>query len=156
MGNHHSGRRPDPSRLKLLRGKKPLNLLEPAAPVGVVEVPAGLSPGAARVWGQMAPICLNMGTLTIADVPAFVAYCELQGSFDQLMAQKSAPGFAVLSWGADATGAPVATVHPLLRVERETAAALRAYYEHFGLTPASRSRIYVRPHDTTPEVSKWA
>jgi P27 family predicted phage terminase small subunit len=157
-GNKSSGRRPKPTALHVLRGnpsKKPLNLAEPQPPADPVVVPDGLTPGARIVWGRMAPICVAMGTLSVGDVPAFVSFCELQASFDLLMVTKAAPGFALLRWTEDATGDRILVVHPVLRLERETAAALRPYYEHFGLTPAARSRIMVRPA-AAPAVSKWA
>jgi len=118
-------------------------------------MPAGLSSGAIVVWCLMAPICTVMGTLTVSDVPAFVRYCELQATFETIMSEKSAPGFRLLRWAEDATGERYLKVHPVARLEREYAAALKQYDEYFGLTPAARSRIYVRPAEA-PAVSKWA
>ena len=44
-------------------------------------------------------------------------------------------------------------VHAALKLERETASALRPYYEKFGLEPVGRARISV-PQTKAPE-SKW-
>jgi len=158
MGNHNSGRRPAPTKIKLLRGmtrRDRVNYREPTAPVDPVGMPAGLTAGAVAVWGRMAPVCSAMRTLLAPDVPAFVTFCELQASFDALMITKAAPGFALLKWSEDATGEAILKVHPVLRLERELAASLRAYYEYFGLTPSARSRIVVQSAEAAP-VSRWA
>jgi P27 family predicted phage terminase small subunit len=151
------GRRAFPTAVHVLRGnpsRKRLNTSEPKPPDGPVEMPAGLSPGARVVWEGLAPVLLGMRVLTVADVPAFSSLCELQATFAAIIAEKSAPAFRAVQWGEDETGAPIMLAHPLLRLERETAAALRLYYAAFGLEPSARARIVVPP---APEaVSKWA
>src|SRR5688572_10089443 len=83
-GNQNSGRRPQPTALKVLRGnpsKTKLNDAEPKPPQGEVRRPE-MGPDAAIVWDRVAPICLHMGTLTAADVEAFKVYCGLQAAMD--------------------------------------------------------------------------
>ena len=85
MGNQNSGRRPQPTALKVLRGnpgKRKPNVGEPKPPAGEVTQPAELSTGAAGVWAELAPICLAMKTLTPADVRPFRAMCELVATFE--------------------------------------------------------------------------
>ena len=149
-GNANSGRRPQPTHLKVLRGnpgRRPLNRREPRPPAGPVEMPATLSPHAQSIWARLAPICLAMGTLTLADVGAFVALCELQATLELACAQKSLARFRAIS----KTG----RVHTALRLERETATALRSYFEKFGLDPIGRARI-VLPAPPEAPPSKWA
>jgi hypothetical protein len=89
------------------------------------------------VWAEIAPVALAMGTLTPADVAAFARLCELEATARAISGKKdTSPG----DFSA--------------REERETAGALRAYYEKFGLEPAGRSRIKV-PKAEKP-TSKWA
>ncbi len=138
MGYENSGRRPQPTALKVLRGnpsKTRLNELEPKPPEGVVEAPESLSGAAKALWLELAPICLAMGTLTVADVRPFAGLCELQATFNDATKAKGTPDFDV-------------------RLERDTAVALRPYYELFGLTPVSRARIQVKKPDAP--ASKWA
>lgn len=157
MGNHNSGRRPKPTALKVLQGnpgKRHLNALEPKPPAGPVRRPARLSGLAIVVWGELAPIAEAMGTLTTADVKAFATLCELQATLDLASSQKDAEGFAPFTVSEDFNGAPKIGVHAALKLERETAAALRPYYEKFGLEPVGRARIAV-PKQDEPK-SKWA
>ena len=142
----------------MLRGnpsKTKPNQLEPKPPEGVVEAPESLSEAAKLVWAELAPICLHMGTLTPADVRPFASMCELQATVQHASSQKDAPGFAMFTLSEDYNGAAKVGVHAAIKIERETATALRPYYELFGLTPVSRARISVPKQDDAPK-SKWA
>jgi len=160
MGFENSGRRPQPTSLKVLRGnpsKTRLNELEPVPPTGEVVKPAGLSAVASAVWDELAPICLAMRTLTPADVRPFASLCELQATMQETSASKDGKAlFRLEREDAEDKDSPLEIViDATLKLERETATALRPYYELFGLTPVSRARIQV-PKKTEEPVSKWA
>src|SRR5512132_3034580 len=138
MGNQNSGRRPQPTALKVLRGnpgKRKPSEFEPVPMAGEVVKPEGLSRGASAVWDELAPVAIVMGTLTLADVRSFRTLCELEDTFSANTATKGTAVFDV-------------------RLERETAAALRPYYGMFGLEPASRTRIMVPKKKAEEPVSK--
>lgn len=159
MGNKNSGRRRRPNVFQLLHGvtrKDRLNPREPKVPEGEVQMPPGLSPGAARVWDRLAPLCLTMRTLTIADVPAFASLCELQATMDLCAAIKAEPGFTVLQAYEVGEGRVVEKIHPAIKLEGETAQKLRPYYDYFGLTPSGRARLQVGPTQEEKAPSKWA
>ena len=140
MGVENSGRRPKPTALKLLLGtvrKDRLNALEPKPPVGEVQIPEGISPAARVVWGEIAPVCLYMGTLTAADTRPFWMMCEMQATWELNCKVKGTPEFNV-------------------RLERELANTMRPYYEYFGMTPSSRARISVPKKTEEEPQSKWA
>lgn len=144
MGYENSGRRPQPTALKVLRGnpgKRRLNAAEPKPPDGVVTRPERLSAGAVIAWNELAPICLHMGTLTTADVTVFATMCELQSTFTMASAAKN-------------DQSPIESASGI-KLERETAVVLRPYYALFGLDPASRARLVVPNMVEQPE-SKWA
>jgi phage terminase small subunit len=126
-GNKNSGRRPKATALKLLTGnpgKRRLNEAEPKPPSGDVVMPAWISAPAVAVWTEIAPVASSMGTLTPADVWAFGRLCELESSARESSRLKGDPE------------------HPFsVKLEMELAAALRPYYERFGLDPSGRSRI---------------
>lgn len=148
MGNQNSGPRPAPHSLRMLRGTRK-DRLNPSGPEpkGDVAQPDDLSVAASRIWAEIAPICLHMGTLTAADVPTFAKLCELEALHASAIAAKSADGFAMFS--------EERKVHPAIKLQLDTATALRPYYDYFGMTPMSRSKIQVPKADDKP-ASKWA
>jgi P27 family predicted phage terminase small subunit len=160
MGNRNSGRRPKPTALKVLRGnpgQRKLNEAEPIPPAGEVTIPR-LSETAKVIWAELAPVATAMGTLTRADGKAFATLCELQATLDAACAEKDREGFSpfLVTTMVDSAGNEHANVkeHPAIKLERNTAAALRPYYEKFGLEPVGRARISV-PKAQEP-VNKWA
>jgi P27 family predicted phage terminase small subunit len=157
-GNANSGRRPQPTALKVLRGnpsKTRLNEDEPKPPQGPVTEPESLSNAASMVWQELAPIATAMGTLTVADVSAFATLCELESTRRLASRMKDAEGFMPFTVdGEDGQGPKRLQVDQVFRLERDTANALRPYYEKFGLEPVGRARIRV-PKGERQE-SKWA
>src|SRR4030095_3982907 len=140
MGNSNSGRRPQPTALKVLRGnpgQRTLNTREPTPPPGDVGKPAGLSADAAVVWDELAPVCLVMGTLTRAGLRPFRTLCELQASLDRASKLKDVGEWELAQ-----------------KLEKDFAGVIRPYYALFGLEPVSRAKIAV-PKREEP-VSKWA
>ena len=85
----------------------------------------------------------------------FAALCELQATLNAASAQKDAEAFAPFTVADDYNGVPTVKVHAALKLERETAQAIRPYYALFGLEPVSRARIAVPPAPEEP-TSKWA
>ena len=156
MGNSNSGRKPLPAGIRSLTGRPSSVKRNPPAvepPAGEVVVPAGISPGGRVVWDRIAPIAIAMRTLTPADVEAFRSLCELQASLDLVCLEKEAPGFSPVIVSVNREGGPTTAIHAATRAEIALTAALRPYYERFGMDPSSRSRITVSA--PVPE-SKWA
>ncbi len=157
MGNKNSGRRPQPTALKVLRGnpgQRKLNEDEPIPPAGDVVKPATLSTPAAAVWDRLAPLAIAMRTLTAADGTAFAMLCELQATLEWAAGRKDPPPRT----RGERPGAWVRRSHARLaaaiKIEKDFAPIIRPYYEYFGLTPQSRARIHV-PKTDAPIVSKW-
>jgi hypothetical protein len=96
-----------------------------------------------------------MGVLTKGDAPTFATLCELQATLVKASSQKDAPGFAPFVVSQDYNGADVVKIHAAVKLERETATAIRPYYDYFGMTPSSRARLTV-PKKAEEPVSKWA
>lgn len=158
-GNANSGRRPkytDDERKLLGFPPSRRNPNEPQAPEGEVTRPAHLSKMAVDVWDELAPLALSMGTLTVADTAAFGTLCELESTRRHASQQKDAKGWAMFTLSEDYNGAAKVGVHAAIKVESETSAKLRPYYEQFGLSgPHARARLKVKKQEPEP-VSKWA
>ena len=143
--------------MTVLRGnpsRKKLNENEPQPPAGDPVKPTGLSAGASAVWDELAPICLAMKTLTVADVRPFATLCELQATLQHASASKDGRALMELHPGADEDALKV-VIYAVLKLERETAMAVRPFYALFGLEPVSRARIQV-PQGSKAPASKWA
>jgi len=140
------GPAPKPTSLKAAAGnpgRRQLNEGEPIPPKGEVVPPRWLGEEARQVWDAVAPVCIAMKTLTVADVYAFGKYCECFARWLELTALLRQKGSIYTL--KDAKGKPK-YVH-----EFPQAAEQRRLYElllrmevQFGLTPAARSRINVK------------
>ncbi len=159
MGYENSGRRPQPTALKMLRGnpgKRRLSMNEPPAPTDPVEKPANLSTKAAAVWGRLAPRCIAEGSLTAAYVEPFATLCELQADLDMARAQKDAEGFAPFTLSEDYNGAPKVGVHGAIKLEKELAPLIRPFYQLFWMDSFSRAKASAPPKQAEEPASKWA
>ena len=155
-GNANSGRRPTYSGTeRQVLGFPPSrrNDQEPLPPPDPVKKPSYLSKMADEVWDELAPRAIEIGRLTVADVAAFAKLCELEATARHASKQKDAPEFGMFTIGEDYNGVPKVGVHAAIKVERETTAALKPYYEKFGLDPVGR-RIKVPTRPKAPK-SKW-
>lgn len=80
-----AGRRPKPTHLKVLEGTARADRMpthEPEPPDGDIIRPEFLKYRAAELWDQYAPALVEMGTLTVVDVPNFAAWCVLMARFE--------------------------------------------------------------------------
>jgi P27 family predicted phage terminase small subunit len=72
------GRRPKPTRLKVLTGnpgKRPLNEHEPRPDATVPQCPPELGPAAQREWNRLVTELATLNLLTNLDRAALAAYC---------------------------------------------------------------------------------
>jgi P27 family predicted phage terminase small subunit len=157
-GNKNSGRRPQPTALKLLRGnpgKRPLNQNEPQPePVGEsFDVPPAALDGdavAAAEWARLAPMLRRAGMVTEAERTSLVALCQQWSRY--LKAQGNVMQVGMVVMGKN--GQPF--VNPYLGVADKALTHCCKLWSELGLTPSSRSRISALPKMQDQAVSKWA
>lgn len=138
------GRRPKPSRLKLLTGnpgKRPLNANEPKPEVAIPECPVELGPVARREWDRMATQLAALRILTHLDRAALAAYCGAYAMWAEATEAIQKYGTMVKS----PTGYPVQS--PYVSIANRQAEIMMRVASEFGFTPASRSRITTPPND---------
>jgi P27 family predicted phage terminase small subunit len=136
------GRRPKPSRLKLLTGnpgKRPLNADEPRPEVAIPDCPVELGPVAHREWDRMAPQLVSLRILTQLDRAALAAYCGAYAMWAEATEAIQKFGTMVKS----PTGYPVQS--PYVSIANRQAEIMMRIASEFGFTPASRSRISAPP-----------
>ena len=132
------GRRPKPTRLKVLTGnpgKRPLNANEPKLEVAIPECPVELGPLARGEWDRLVGELAVLRILTNLDRAALAAYC---GAY-ALWAEATG---AIQKYGAmvkSPSGYPVQS--PYVSIANRQAEIMMRIASEFGFTPASRSRI---------------
>jgi P27 family predicted phage terminase small subunit len=132
------GRRPKPTRLKLLTGnpgKRQLNANEPKPEVAIPECPVELGPLARGKWDRLVGELAVLRILTNLDRAALAAYC---GAY-ALWAEATE---AIQKYGAmvkSPSGYPVQS--PYVSIANRQAEIMMRIASEFGFTPASRSRI---------------
>jgi P27 family predicted phage terminase small subunit len=138
------GRRPKPTRIKVLTGnpgKRPLNPNEPRPEALIPDCPIELGPVARREWDRLAGQLMALRMLTQLDRGALASYC---GAY-ALWAEATK---AIQKYGAmvkSPSGYPIQSPYVSI-ANRQTEIMMRIASE-FGFTPASRSRISTPPAD---------
>lgn len=138
------GPRSKPTQLKVLNGMRPdrINHDEPPAPDGLPEPPYDMSDDAREVWDYTVEQLRAMGIASTADRDALVVYCEAVVTHRKA-SQMLAKG-GILMRTAQSTARRTGTQFyrsPLLQVQRDAGATIRAFAQEFGLTPSARSEI---------------
>ena len=143
-----SGRRPEPTALKVLRGnpgKRPLNPREPRPKVAVPPCPAHLTGEARLEWRRASRLLAQMGLLSRMDKAALALYCQAWGRWVEAEEGLKKHGVMVKS----PNGFPMQS--PYLAVANEVMEQLRALLAEFGMTPSSRTRLSVDPQGKEPD-----
>ncbi len=132
------GRKPKPTRLKVLTGnpgKRPLNRDEPRPEPAIPDCPPELSPAARKEWDRLVGELASLKVLTNLDRAALAAYC---GAY-ALWAEATE---AVQKYGAmvkSPSGYPIQS--PYVAIANRQAEIMMRIAGEFGFTPASRGRI---------------
>ena len=145
------GRKPTPTRLKILRGnpgRRKLREDELTPAQGIPLTPELLS-GAARVeWDRLVKQLAPSGVLTVVDGGALAVYCaslarwrQADAELDRMLADDPAAGSTV-EFGR------------VWRRSRQAADQILRFGVEFGLTPSSRSRVSRMPTAETGK-SRW-
>jgi P27 family predicted phage terminase small subunit len=132
------GRRPKPTRLKLLTGnpgKRPINMNEPKPEIAIPDCPPELGPVAQTEWHRLAAELGKLRILTHLDRAALAAYCGAYALWAEATENIQKFGTMVKS----PTGYPIQS--PYVSIANRQAEIMMRIASEFGFTPASRSRI---------------
>jgi len=140
-----AGRKPIPTRMKILRGnpgKRALPANEPRPTAGIPKMPSKLSSRARRAWRSIGPELDRMGVLTVADGTALELLCDAYAEW------KDARQVVIVD---GATYETVSKHGKMTRTRPEVAIAADAWrriavmLREFGLTPSSRTKVEAAP-----------
>ena len=144
-----SGRRPKPSKLRELQGNaghRKINKHEPNPKAGVPDQPLWLRGEASAEWKRIVPGLKEHGILTKVDGQALAAYCAAWAQLVRAEAAIEEYGILIVTL-EEKTGVSLLRVNPAVRVKSDALRHVRAFLTEFGLTPASRSRLQIKPDD---------
>ena len=146
------GRKPLPTKLKLIRGtlrSDRRNPNEASLNGGIPTCPRALSPAAKREWRRVARELAQAGLLTRVDRAGLAAYCAAWSRWIEAEEALRTYGTIIKSQ----SGYPM--VSPYFSVASKSLEQMRLLLGEFGMTPSSRSRVNAQPGDGGEE-SKWA
>ena len=144
------GRKPTPTRLKLLNGnpgRRPLNRNEPQPQARLPRAPEHLSEVARKEWKRAGRFLLQLGLISDIDLAAFAAYCTAYGRW--VDAEQALQTYGVMLKSPN--GFPVQS--PYLAVANRALEQMRSLLSEFGMSPASRVKVHV---ESRQEPDKWA
>jgi P27 family predicted phage terminase small subunit len=139
------GRKPQPTKLKLLRGnpgKRPLPENEPQLEASMPEPPEFLEGAGLKEWNRIAPLLHGAGLLTALDSAALGVGCQSYGVYLEATRNLRKSGTVIKS----IQGQPM--MSPYLKVANVALQQWTRMLAEFGMTPSSRTRIKVP--DATP------
>ncbi len=121
------------------------NIIE-APPVGYaslrdpIDPPADMAPEAQDYWRAVVPGLVAAGVVTQMDLGAVRAMCACYGDMLRAQKQLDAEGL-VVTWSSDR--GETTREHPASKIVAARQGQLLRWQQHFGMTPASRSRLVV-------------
>jgi P27 family predicted phage terminase small subunit len=141
------GRKPKPTRLKLITGnpgKRPLNAREPKPAIGVPTCPAHLNPSAKAEWKRLARQMHVLGMISELDRAALAAYCQAYGRWAEAERKlKETPMLLKLPSG-------IIQQSPWLAIANKQLELMSKFMSELGLSPVSRTRVEVKPLGPKP------
>ena len=138
------GRRPTPTRIKILTGnpgKRPLNRNEPRPEPALPECPPELGPSAQREWTRLVGELSKLNLITNLDRAALASYCGAYALWAEATEAIQKFGTMVKS----PSGYPMQS--PYIAIANRQAEIMMRIASEFGFTPASRSRISTPSQD---------
>jgi P27 family predicted phage terminase small subunit len=139
-----------PTAIKRQRGtlrKHRENPLEPTPNVELLRPPDWLDAAAKREWRRIVPGLVQAGVLTKNDRSALEIYCREYSRWRRCE--------KILASG-DTFATPKGFIQkrPEVNISRESVKLMDKFLSHFGLTPATRSRVNREPPKADAEVSE--
>jgi P27 family predicted phage terminase small subunit len=134
-----AGRRPQPTKLRILHGnrsKRPLPKGEPQPTIAAPDEPPSILHGVAlEKWHSLAPELCRLGILTVLDTALLAVYCCSYARWVEACEAIEREGMTTVT----AEGRRL--MSPYVSIARDYAATMRQVAIEFGFTPASRPKL---------------
>jgi len=148
-----AGRKPKPTRLKLITGnpgKRPLNKKEPKPKQTVPACPDFVQGEARKTWQKISKKLHRIGLLTEIDGMALAVLCQSWAEYLEASAKLRETGMLVKS----PNGYPM--MNPYLSISNQAVKKVRSLLAEFGMSPSSRSRITASGSNRDSDGGEWA
>jgi P27 family predicted phage terminase small subunit len=135
-----AGRRPKPTKIKLLQGTQRsdrINRQEPDPKSEIPACPKHILGESRREWKRITKELGAIGILTRVDRAAIAAYCDAYGRWTEAACKLSEEGLLVKA----PSGYPI--LNPYLSIINSALDQMRKFLTEFGMTPSSRTKINV-------------
>ena len=146
-----AGRKKLPTNLKLVKGTLQNcreNEHEPTPPHEGVKMPSDMTPEAKKHWRKISAQLKKARVLTVMDVDALAAYCELYAGWRHATDMIATEGPVVIGEKGFAIRSP------WFEVSQRYLENMKKMLTEFGMTPASRPKI-TAPSDKKQPKSGW-
>lgn len=133
---------PKPTALRIAEGnlgKRPLNILEPRPRQIIPACPKHLDAEGRLAWRRLVPVLERMRVLTEADGIVLANLCDSYSTMVQAQKKLRETGMLLR------TPSGYVQQNPLISIVSSSMESVNKLAREFGLTPASRSRIYSEP-----------
>jgi len=110
-----------------------------------MECPPWLLPDAQAEWERLAPSLTAMGILTEHDIEAFAGYCQAYARW------REAEEFLSQHGTIFKTPSGYVQQVPQVSIAMQNLKIMQSFCSEFGLTPASRARLYANTGDNESE-----
>ena len=132
------GRKPNPNKLKIVRGnpgKRPMKKGEPKPAGEMSACPAFLDKVAKREWRRITKALAGTGLFTAADIVILAGYCAAYSTW--IDAQKNSREYGMMVLAADGRS----KASPWLRISNQAFDHIFKLSGDLGLTPLARVRL---------------
>lgn len=135
------GRKPKPTELKLLDGsRQPINENEPKPDPANPDMPAWFTAREREIWEDLVPKLEDLNLLTNLDTDTLVRYCSAEAQFEKAQKALNKEGEVVQTpFGPKKS--------PWVIIGRDASRLANSLAAEFGLSPAMRTRIAVKPRE---------
>lgn len=142
------GRKPTPTRLKLLRGnpgKRKINKKEPKPKLQIPPCPKELTKPAHEEWERVCTELYELGLLSSLDRGALTVYCAAWATLMEAEASLKKKGKVqkIIS----VTGRVYEKASPWVKIANDARKQMLEAAREFGMTPSSRSRVTVKERE---------
>lgn len=142
------GRKKKPTNIKLIEGnpgQRPLPKNEPKPAPKAPKRPAWLTGEGRKVWERVAPELERLGLLTLVDGESLAAACQSWKTYVDCQRYLKKHGMTYTY--INKFGAENEVERPQVKIAQKALDQFKSFCTEFGLTPASRARIEVKPEE---------